>query len=90
MTNDKRGIRFKDHSSALDRRPKRARVPAMIRLFLVALCLSVIGCSYLRPDVSPEDREFFYGGWIHPHRDSEAPSGPPPSGGNFKSDPLID
>jgi len=80
-------------SKIIDRRGKRAKVPAMIRLFLVALVLSFAGCSYLRPDVSPEDREFFYGGWIHPHKDSDAPSGtpvgPPPSG-NFKRDPLID
>ncbi len=53
--------------------------------FLLALLFG--GCS----GVDPEDKAFFYSGWINPNKRAPAPVHSAPSlPSNYKRDPLID
>jgi hypothetical protein len=80
----------------IDAAVNQATFHRMIRLVLVTLTLSFAGCSALRPDISPEDRDFYYKGWLNPTRDLDHPApqghmpGMPPPQGSYKPDPLLD
>ena len=43
-------------------------MPAMKYFFALATALFVSGCAL---DVSPDDRDFFYGGWTHPEKGAQ-------------------
>ncbi len=70
--------------------PERIKAGGWKRLLLAAsLALSLNACN-----LDPDDKAFFYKGWVHPETDAEQQRRleegghhPPP---NYKLDPLLD
>jgi hypothetical protein len=70
--------------------PRRSAGQRWNRLLLVVFLAPLFNAC----NVDPEDKAFFYRGWIHPETDAEQQrrleeggQHPPP---NYKADPLID